>query len=160
MNEELTQEEGQARIVVLVRSHVERCLQQIWERTELILDGGGDYPYRYGTASCWVSVKADPPVVRVFGYAARDVKATAAVLREVNDLNARSRWTKVLLEAGIVQTRVDLHWSAVDRPALARAVHAVGQVADDVGAMLVSVHGGQTPFPPTGATQDTTEEAA
>ena len=158
--DELTTTEGQQRLAVLLRSHVERCLQQIWQTTDLVVDADGDYPYRVGTAACWVSVCPDPPQVRVFGYAARGLRPTTSLLREVTDLNARSRWAKVVLEAGIVQVRVDLHWSAVDRPALARAVQAVGQVADEVGTLLASLHGGHTPFPPETVTHDTTEEAA
>lgn len=157
--DELTTPEAQERLALLLRSHVERCLQQIWQTTELVIDEDGDYPYRMGTAACWVSMYADPPRVRVFGYAARGLKPTQSLLREVTDLNARSLWAKVVLEAGIAQTRVDLHWSAVDRPALNRAVQAVGQVADEVGTLLASVHGGQTPFPPETVTHDT-EEAA
>lgn len=80
MDEELTAAEMQERLVVLLRSHVERCLQQIWDTPDLVTDTDGDYPYRWGTAACWVSVQPDPPAVRVFGYAARGVRPTAALL--------------------------------------------------------------------------------
>lgn len=47
--------EEDRRTQVMLRSHVERCLQDIWDTRELGTDEDGDYPYRNGTAMCWVS---------------------------------------------------------------------------------------------------------
>ena len=60
---------------VLLRSHVERCLQDIWDTPDLVIDDDGDYPYRRGTAMCWVSPFDGPvPGVRVFAHAAYGLK--------------------------------------------------------------------------------------
>ena len=83
---------------VLLRSHVERCLQDIWDVPDLVIDDDGDYPYRRGTAMCWVSPFDGPvPGVRVFAHAAYGLKPSAKLLREVNDLNVRSTWARVAL---------------------------------------------------------------
>ena len=82
---------GRGSAVVWLRSHVERCLEDIWERFPLETDGGGDWPYRFGTAGCWVHVEPDGVgTVRVVAIAARRMKRSAKLLAEVNDVNART----------------------------------------------------------------------
>lgn len=155
--------EERAVTLTMLRSHVERCLQDIWDTRELVVDGDGDYPFRQGTAMGWVSVVAGPPPsVRVFAHAAHGLRRTAKLLGEVNDLNARSRWAKVAFAHGIVQVSIELPPAAVDRLTLAGAVVSVGEVADDVGGLLAAVFGGQTPLPavPQEHDQNATEEAA
>ena len=141
--------EHEQRNQVMLRSHVERCLQDIWDTRELITDIDDDYPFRYGTAACWVSLLDGPNSgVRVFAHAAHGLKTSAKLLREVNELNVQSRWARLALHEGTVRVSVELHWSAVDRLALEHSLRAVGQVSDDVGALLATVYGGSTPFPP------------
>jgi hypothetical protein len=135
---------------VMLRSHVERCLQDIWDVPRPAVDGDGDYPFRHGTAMCWVTLMLDSPVagVRVLGHAATGLRSSAKLLGELNELNNRSRWARVALAGGVVEVRVELHWAAVGRHSLDQAIGSVGQVADDVGALLATVYGGRTPFPP------------
>ena len=155
--------EERRRTLVLLRSHVERCLQDIWDTRELTTDADDDYPFRFDTAPCWVSLVAGPVLgVRVFGHAAYGLKPTAKLLNELNDLNVRARWATLALRDGIVEVSRDLHWTAVDRISLDAAIHGVGQVAGDVGPLLAAVHGGRTPCPPLACEsgQDSTEEAA
>ena len=144
---------------VLLRSHVERCLQDIWDVPDLVIDDDGDYPYRRGTAMCWVSPFDGPvPGVRVFAHAAYGLKPSAKLLREVNDLNVRSTWTRVAFQNGVVRVSAELHWAAVDRLALEQAARGVGEVADDIGALLATVYGGHTPFPVEVTGQDEAQE--
>jgi len=141
--------EHEQRSRVMLRSHLERCLQDIWDTRELITDDDDDYPFRYGTAACWVSLFGGPnPGVRVFAHAANGLKTSAKLLREINELNVQSRWARVGYHDGTVRVSAELHWSAVDRLALEHALLAVGRVSDDVGALLATVYGGSTPFPP------------
>ena len=44
----------------LVRSHVERCLQDIWEVRRLEQDDDGDYPFRTKSCLGWVRVEPQP----------------------------------------------------------------------------------------------------
>ena len=147
--------EERVRIRVMVRSHVERCMQDIWEVTELITDQDGDYPYRFGTAACWVSLFDGPePGVRVFAHAARGLHPSAKLAREVNDLNDKAMWVKVTQVEQLVVVSTVLHWSAVDRIGLELAVRQVGAVADDIGVLLAGVYGGHTPYPADEVGQD------
>jgi len=155
--------EQEQRTQVLLRSHLERCLQDIWDTRELMTDTDQDYPYRHGTAMCWVSLLDGPaPGVRVFAHAAYALRTSAKLLREVNELNVRSRWAKVAYHDGIVRVSAELHWGAVDRLAMEQAIRVVGEVADDIGSLLATVYGGSTPFPPELEEQDQNadEEAA
>lgn len=149
------------RDLTMLRSHVERCLQDIWDVKDVPLDDDGDYPFRFGTAACWVRVlPGQIPGVRVFATSAFGVRSSAKLLGELNDLNTRSGWVKVGLIGGVVQVWTDLHWAAVDRLPLDQAMHAVGSVAADNGALLAGMFGGRTPHQPVDTGHDRTEEAA
>ena len=150
----------------LVRSHVERCLQDIWGVWQLPLDEEGDYPFRAGVAACWVRVDVQVPVlVRVFGHAVVDVKRSAGLLRELNDLNSRARTTSVAWDAsvggvtvgtghgsgrgggvGVVRVSTMVHPDGLGRRSLRHALDAVASVSNDVGPMVAGVFGGTTPY--------------
>lgn len=136
-----------AQLDVMLRSHVERCLQDVWEQPHLVTDDDNDYPYRWGTAACWVHVgTGSSPVVRVFAHAVHGVKKSARLLTELNDLNTRARLIRVLWDHHNVVVSADLSWTAIDRPTLHRTLVAVGSAADDIGTLVAAVHGGNTPF--------------
>lgn len=146
---------------VMLRSHVERCLQDVWERPDLVTDGDGDYPYQWGTAACWVSIQpGSEPSVRVFAYAAVGLRRSAKLLAEVNDLNSRSRWARVFWVDGRVMVSAELHWTTLDRASLARTLECVGTVADDIGTLLATVYGGTTWFAPALDAANSDEDAA
>lgn len=145
--EHTKESEELVRIMVMLRSHVERCLQDIWDDPAPATDGDGDYPYRYGTAACWVSLMQGPePGVRVFAHAAVGLRPSAKLTREVNELNDKAMWVKVVLAGRLVGVSTVLHWSAVDRIALELALRQVGAIADDIGVLLAGVYGGHTPY--------------
>ena len=61
-----------------LRSHVERLLQDEWGVCRVVPDADGDYPYRSGTAACWVQVlDYERPMVRVFAHAAVGIPRSA-----------------------------------------------------------------------------------
>lgn len=131
-----------------IRSHVERCLQDIWDLPRVEPDADGDYPFRWGTAACFVRVEDDDPVlVRVWAYAVVGARPTAKLLQELNDVNRRSRTAHAYFGDGFVVVEQALHAAGVDRDTLSQACLAAGTVADDIGAMIAAVHGGTTPFP-------------
>ncbi len=148
-------------LVAMLRSHVERCLQEIWSDPSIDVDDDGDYPFRCETAACWVSVLDDgDPSVRVFAHAAHDVPRSARMLGELNELNSRSRWAKISWRHGVVLVDLALPWTAVNQTHLQRALDAVTTVADDIGSMIATVYGGTTPFPLDLESVDHDEDAA
>ena len=137
----------------LLRAHVERVLEDAWDVHRAEKDQDGDYPFRWGTAACWVRVEPGtpegmPPAVSVFAHAAKDLKQSAKLLAEVNELNLRSRWAKVGFDGGAVIVSRTLDVAGSERDSLMNACDAVGRVADDIGSLFAGVYGGVTPFPP------------
>lgn len=146
--------------IMWIRSHVERLLQDHWGVHRALQDDDGDYPFRRGTAACWVSIleTGDLPFVRVWAYAADGIEPTAALLRELNDIQLRCTTVAVMWSAGRIIVSQTISPIGLTLPVLAHAVDAVGTVADDIGLLLAGMFGGGTPFP--AAEPDTEDEAA
>jgi hypothetical protein len=131
----------------LARSHVERCLQDLWSVERVLPDADGDYCYGSGTAACFIGLDAsEPVVVKAVACAAVEVKKTAKLLDELNDVNARCRMAHVYWSNGAVLVEQALFADAVDRGSLAHAGHAVAHIANDLGPMIAAVFGGHTPL--------------
>jgi hypothetical protein len=130
-----------------IRSHVELLLQREWDVCRVLSDEDGDFPYRHGTAACYVSVlDVDPPMVRVFAHAAYGLKPTLKVLREINEIQGRSMSARVELRRDVVVVSQTVSPIGLTQPVLAQAMDAVGSVADDIGTLLAAMFDGATPF--------------
>jgi hypothetical protein len=145
--------------IMWVRSHVERVLQDEWGACRVAADDDGDYPFRRGTAVGWVSVLegTDAPMVRVWAHAATRLKPTAALLRELNEIQGRCLSASVQWMNGLVIVSQTISAIGLTQPVLAQALNAVGGVADDIGLLLAGMFNGSTPYP---AEQPEPEEAA
>jgi len=131
-----------------IRSHVERLLQEEWGTCNPAMDPDGDYPFRDGTAACWVSVMdSEPAMVRVFAHAALRLRPSVKLLRELNEIQCRALTAKVWFEDGVVLVSQTISPLGLTRPVLAQAINAVGGVADDIGLLLAGMFNGVTPFP-------------
>lgn len=134
--------------LVWIRSHVEQLLETLWGVCRVHPDDDGDYPFRHGTAACWISVLPTAPVmVRVFGQAANGLKPSLRLFTELNDIERRALSCSVVLEGDTVVVAQTLSPVGLTAPALEQALTAVAGVADDIGALLAAVYGGQTPHP-------------
>jgi Putative bacterial sensory transduction regulator len=130
------------------RAYVEKILEQAWDQQPLIRDADDDYPFRYGTAACFVHLEAGPPMsVRVVAQAVAKVKSSAKLLAELNDFNAAARSVTAYWEHGcvVVDTTVDADGANADT--VTRACAEVGQAAHDMGMLLAVMFDGRTPFP-------------
>ena len=131
----------------LVRSHVERCLQEVWDVCRVKTDPDGDYPFSHGTAACFVRIeRGDPILVRVFAYAVVGVNRSAKLLTELNDIAGRCRTVSLIWSDDAVIVSQVMHLKGLKRSTLAQACDAVGSVADDIGTMIAAVYGGSTPL--------------
>lgn len=131
-----------------IKSHVELLLQREWEVCRVAPDPDGDFPFRAGTAACWVSVsEGDPPMVHVFAHAACGLKPTLKVLRELNEIQNRAFSARISLAEGCVLVSQVLSPIGLTSPVLAQAMHAVGGVAQDIGPLLAAMFDGSTPYP-------------
>jgi hypothetical protein len=142
-----------------IRSHVERLLQDEWQACRVEADCDGDYPFREGTAACWVSVMdTEPIMVRVFAHAATGVKSSLKLLSELNAIQWRALSASISLRGGTVVVEQTISPIGLTQPVLAQAMRAVGGVADDIGLLLAGMFNGATPYPSSG--QPRTEDAA
>ena len=74
-----------------IRSHVERCMQEVWADAHLERDEDGDYRFRSATGPGWIRINgADPVVVLVCVMAAVELRPSLALLKEINELNAHT----------------------------------------------------------------------
>jgi T3SS (YopN, CesT) and YbjN peptide-binding chaperone 1 len=130
-----------------IRSHVELLLQREWEVCRVLADSDGDFPFRRGTAACYVSVlEVDPPMVRVFAHAAYGLRPTLKVLREINEIQRRALSARVELRNDVVVVSQTISPVGLTRPVLAQAMDAVGTVAEDIGTLCALMFDGRTPF--------------
>ena len=130
-----------------IRSHVELLLQEEWGACRVLSDEDGDFPFRHGTAACYVSVlDTEPPMVRVFAHAAYGLKPTLKVFRELNEIQHRTLTARVELRRDVVVVSQTLSPVGLTRPVLAQAMDAVATVADDIGTLLAVMFDGATPF--------------
>jgi hypothetical protein len=113
-------------------------------------DADGDLPVQGSTSRGWVRIQTDEPWgVRVFACAAYGVPAKVAVLKEINAVNLAVRGARVVLDKdGYVWVEYLLFADAVNTDNLRAVIRHVLEIADDVGLMLATVHGGSTPISP------------
>jgi len=131
----------------LARSHIERCLQDVWDVDRVVPDADGDYCYRIGTAACYFGLDGHEPVlVKAVACAVLGVKKSAKLLDEINAINQRCRSAHVYWDNGTVLVEQSLFAETVDRASLSHAGQSVGHIADDIGQMIVAVFGGRTPI--------------
>jgi hypothetical protein len=134
--------------IVWLRSHVERCLEDHWEMHPVTADADGDYPFRWGTAHCFVSiVTGDPHFIRVWAFAARVPKRSLKLLAELNEINQRALTAHVYWSGTTVVVEQTMHADGLTTETLGQASLAVGGVADDIGTLLAVMFDGETPHP-------------
>lgn len=131
-----------------IRSHVERLLQEVWDTGQVHADCDGDYPFRAGTAACWVTVMdCEPTMVRVFAHAAFGLKPSLKLYRELNEIQSRALSAHVAFGDDVVMVSQTISPIGLTAPVLAQALAAVSGVAEDIGSLVAAMFGGSTPFP-------------
>ena len=132
---------------VFVRSHVERCLQQLFATCDLIQDEDGDYPFNSGTSACFVQVASDALDVRVLAIAADGLRPSAKLLAEINEINLRCRSARVQLADKQVQVVQVVPALGCTADTLRLALDSVTAVGDHLGPLIAAVYGGCVPNP-------------
>jgi hypothetical protein len=129
------------------RSYVQSLLVAIMEQP-VEPDADGDFPVHGHTAQAWVRpATGEPWGAQVFALAAQKVPMRAAVLREINEVNASDAAIRVAFhDPGSVMVDYRLFADAVTEDNLRAVVGHVLAVADRIGPLLTTVHGGATPI--------------
>ena len=133
--------------VDLARSHVKECLREGFELPQLVVDEDGDLPFTCGTARYWVTVRSVGRKVKVWSTAVFGVKPVAAVLREVNEVNAGLQHSRAYVSQHRLVVEGVLPVDGLTPEDLRDLCVEVGGVADQVGQMISAVHGGEVAVP-------------
>jgi hypothetical protein len=132
-----------------IHSHVRHLLGELWSTDAVDVDEDGDFPFRGATAMCWVRVvPSTPPMVRVWAHAALEVRRSAALLTELNEIASGTLSVSVYWDEGTVVVQQTVSPVELGAPVLGQAVRSVSSVADDVGPLIAASFGGRTPFLP------------
>lgn len=128
-----------------LRHHVERSLRHCLEGDPLERDADGDYLVAVDEFLIRVSpmVGHAPPLVRVWSTVLTGVKASRALLAELNDVNLGLRQLRCVLDGGAVVLSAELEIESLEPAALWRLVQHVGSAADHVGTLMATVQGGE-----------------
>jgi len=129
----------------MAHSHAQRLLREGMELTEINADMDGDYAFAHRDIAYWVTVLPGGQLIRIWAMPAMGIKATVAVLREVNDLNAAYRFAHAYLCDGMLTIEAFLPLMLIDEQFLMAVCHEVKCSADRVGVLLSTVHGGTMP---------------
>jgi Putative bacterial sensory transduction regulator len=143
-----------------LRAYVEKLLRELGDDEAVHEDEDGDFCLRWDTAAVYVRVMdREPTMVYVFAHAAWGVKTSAALLRELNELNAQAVSATIYVREGVVHVDQTLLASSLDKDTLAQAVSHVGLVATDIGTLAAAMFDGQTPFPADAEQADAPEDS-
>jgi hypothetical protein len=114
----------------LARPHVVRCLQYLWDVERVRPDADGDYPYRTGTAACYIGLDdGEPTVVKAVALAVVNVKKSTRLLAKLNDVNAHCWTAHFHWVGGAVIVEQTVLANSLDRRSLTYAGQSVAQVA-------------------------------
>jgi hypothetical protein len=131
---------------MFVRSHVERCLQEVFETCHVLQDDDGDYPFVCGTSACFVRVAHDGHDVHVVAIAADKLRSSCKLLTEINEINLSLRAARVQLAVRQLQVVQALPAIACTPDTLRLALDGVRSIAGDIGPMIAAVFDGVVPF--------------
>ena len=130
----------------LARSHVRECVRDAFGLSELVEDADGDLPFRHGTAAYYVTLRKDGQRVKAWSWAVREVKATAPLLRELNEVNGELELARIFWRSRAVVVEGVLPVDDLTPERLRELCVEVGQTADRVGQVLAAVYGGEVAF--------------
>ena len=133
--------------VDLARSHVKECLREAFALPQLVVDEDGDVPFTHGTAVYYVTVRGDGRRVKAWAHAVRGVKRSAALLRELNEVNRSRELARVHVVHDRVVVEGVLAVDGLSPEDLRELCLEVGTIADEVGTMISTVHGGVVASP-------------
>jgi hypothetical protein len=126
----------------MAHSHVQRMLREGMELEEVKQDCDGDYPFRHGTAMYFLSVGRDGHMVKIWSHAVFGLKATAPVLREINETNERLMHCRAYISGGLLVIEAVLPIEPLVPGYLVAVCTEVGEAADRIGHLMAAVHGG------------------
>lgn len=112
-----------------------------------VVDEDGDFPILFGSAMVYVRAqtpKEDIPSVSAFATLVRDVKPSAALLSDLNEINQKLRFAKVMILPDGVAIDVTIPASTLSVDELHAILLEVSTAGDYFDTILSEKHGGKT----------------
>jgi hypothetical protein len=141
--------------VLRLRALIEESLAEMG-LPPLTTDAEGNHLFRYGSAGGTIVAVGEGeystlPEIRVDLVAARGLRASRALLAELNSINQTPTGATVYFCEGEVHVAAVLLPGRCTPLEIASAMAFVGGLASDIGPMLAAVYGGTTPHPFAGS---------
>jgi hypothetical protein len=139
-----------------LRHHVEKSLRRDMKVQAVEADDDDDYGVACSGSIVWVRPMLDhePPLLRVWTRAASGMKKSAALLREINDLNGGLEQVRCVLQGNNIAITAEVEIESIQPGLLGRLVHLVGGNATHIGELVTALHGGERPFALDGVPND------
>ena len=138
----------------VLQEEVKEVMRAVLGAAEVHLDGDGDIPVRCGSATVYVRVLEDRPVVRIWSPVISAIGSPEGILAEVNEFNRGALFAKALWDGESVVVTAEVAGSPLAAGQLRRAYAAVAQLADGYARKLQARYGGRAAvgpsFPHTG----------
>lgn len=125
--------------------HVQRSLRRDFGLPAIEADADGDFGVAVGDTVVWARpiLDHDPPLLRLWAPAAKRVRKSAALLREINDVNLGLQQMQCALYGDMVLISAEVEIELIEPGQLGRLLPRVGQAAEQVGYLIAAVFGGQ-----------------
>jgi hypothetical protein len=131
----------------MLRPYVEQVLKTHLGVDELVRDGDGDYPIRFGSAKYFVRLSDEqPPVVRVYSHVLVGVRGTAKLYQALNTINQHISFARVFHQGKAVLVATELLAETLDPEELVVACRSIANLADVHDGELKAAFGGETMF--------------
>ncbi len=128
----------------LTKEHVQEVIEEVFGILAVQQDDDGDYPLRRHGQLIYGRLARDssPLAFQVFGILLRDVAATPELLSEMNQINARDPFVKLIHVDNQLIVEADLVAASMDAIELETAVAKISRAMDTYAATLSVVFGG------------------
>src|SRR4051794_5081812 len=128
--------------------HLVRSIERDFGVTNVEQDDDGDFCVAGGDRPVWVRplLCAETPLVKVWSPAVFGVKGSAALLREINDLNLNLCQVRVVYDDPVVVVASEVEAESVQPGQIGRLAGIVGSTSAGAGTMIAAVFGGEAAF--------------
>jgi hypothetical protein len=125
-----------------VRAKVREIVRELLRDPTVDADGKGDFQLRVGSAAVYIRPMDDMPAVAIFSPVLTRLETTDLVLREINELNKKVRFARLLAVDDAVIAATEVHVEPFVWPAVQRAITGLLHFADDLDNRLQAKIGG------------------
>lgn len=134
----------------VARSHLETIVERVTRSDKVMPDHDGDYFVKTRHGGCYARVDGvEMPILRVFTVISRDISCSADLLEELNAINCRLTFPRVMW----VQKQVLMETNAIALETTTNEFHImcseVGSASEAFGPQILHRFGGTASFAET-----------